>query len=86
MLHEQGLSRVVNTFPLGQGAGSEVCGYLIMPPLYFTKRFINIIRIFSSFVNGKKTCCGVARMNNAFSTDGGISFKTIGVILKEKKR
>jgi len=86
MLHEQGLSRVVNTFPLGQGAGSEVCGYLIMPPLYFTKRFSNIIRIFSSFVNGKKTCCGVARMNNAFSTDGGISFKTIGVILKEKKR
>ena len=30
---------------------------------------------------GKKTpSAGVARMNNAFSVDGGISFKTIGVI------
>jgi hypothetical protein len=42
--------------------------------------------MFSSFVNGKKTRCGAARMNNAFSADGGISFKTIGVLSKEKKR
>ena len=35
---------------------------------------------------GKKHPVRVARMNNAFSADGGISFKTIGVISKEKQR